>query len=290
MTRVFKVDISAPSIIKDGGTSSQYLMADGSVSTGTSGPLTQTALSSGFSIAGGTTSKTLQINNTITLAGTDSTTMTFPAISGTVATLNTTNTFTTNQIITPGTSVTALTINGAASSIGLIVKANATTPGNLQEWQNSAGTALAKVDSSGNLTASSIIKSGGTSSQYLMADGSVNTNLTSEVTPLDDISNYFDGTTNRFVPRYQGQQVTISNPFRLLLSINGIIQTVRNAEYVWQSMIAQNGVRVDNDGYIVFPEAVPAGSQFDARLMAGSTTTSITTAYPFRAMDIILGG
>ena len=34
MTRAFKVNISAPSIIKDGGTSSQYLMADGSVKTG----------------------------------------------------------------------------------------------------------------------------------------------------------------------------------------------------------------------------------------------------------------
>jgi len=111
-----------------------------------------------------------------------------------------------------------------------------------------------------------------------------------EITPLDDMSNYFDGITNRFIPRYQGQQVTISNPFRLLLSINGIIQRVSNAEYVWQSMIAQNGVRVDNDGYIVFPEAVPAGSQFDARLMAGPTITSTTTTYPFKALDIVLGG
>jgi len=143
----------------------------------------------------------------------------------------------------------------------------------------------------GNLTANSFIKTGGTSSQYLMADGSTITGVPlPEITPIDDISNYFDGTTNRFVPRYQGQQVTISNPFRLLLSINGIIQRVSNAEYVWQSMIAQNGVRVDNDGYIVFPEAVPAGSQFDARLMAGSTTTSTTTTYPFKALDIILGG
>jgi hypothetical protein len=33
MTREFKVPVKAPSIIKDGGTSSQYLMADGSVVT-----------------------------------------------------------------------------------------------------------------------------------------------------------------------------------------------------------------------------------------------------------------
>ena len=35
MTREFKVPVQAPSIIKAGGTSSQYLMADGSVSTDT---------------------------------------------------------------------------------------------------------------------------------------------------------------------------------------------------------------------------------------------------------------
>lgn len=34
MTRSFKVNISAPSIIKDGGTSSQFLMADGSIRSG----------------------------------------------------------------------------------------------------------------------------------------------------------------------------------------------------------------------------------------------------------------
>ena len=36
MTKAFKVNIKAPAIIKDGGTSTQYLMADGSVSTGVS--------------------------------------------------------------------------------------------------------------------------------------------------------------------------------------------------------------------------------------------------------------
>jgi len=48
------------------------------------------------------------------------------------------NTFTTGQII-----------NGAASGKGLVIKANATTPGNIQEWQNSAGTVLIYIDSSG---------------------------------------------------------------------------------------------------------------------------------------------
>ena len=37
--------------------------------------LTQTALATGFSIAGGTTSKTLTVSNTLTLAGTDGSTL-----------------------------------------------------------------------------------------------------------------------------------------------------------------------------------------------------------------------
>lgn len=46
--------------------------------------LTLTPLSTGFSIAGGTTSKTLSVINTMTLAGTDSSTYTFPSASATI--------------------------------------------------------------------------------------------------------------------------------------------------------------------------------------------------------------
>jgi hypothetical protein len=42
-----------------------------------------------------------------------------------------------------------LLVEGAASAIGLIVKGNATTPGNLQQWQNSSGTVLMSVNASG---------------------------------------------------------------------------------------------------------------------------------------------
>ncbi len=42
-------------------------------------------------------------------------------------------------------------VNALASGKGIVVKANATTPGNLQEWQDSSGTAISAVDSSGNV-------------------------------------------------------------------------------------------------------------------------------------------
>jgi hypothetical protein len=46
-------------------------------------------------------------------------------------------------------------INAAASAIGLIVKANATTPGNIQEWQSSTGTILARIASDGTILSNS---------------------------------------------------------------------------------------------------------------------------------------
>jgi hypothetical protein len=70
------------------------------------------------------------------------------AITG-VPYLATANTFTTSP----------QQINAASSAVGLIVRANATTPGNLQEWQNSAGYAGTAIDSSGSFYAPGIYSS-----------------------------------------------------------------------------------------------------------------------------------
>ena len=66
------------------------------------------------SIASG---KTLTGSNTLTLAGTDATTMTFPATSGTVATLNTAQTFTALQTINGSGEQLALGSAGANSGV-----------------------------------------------------------------------------------------------------------------------------------------------------------------------------
>jgi trimeric autotransporter adhesin len=71
--------------------------------------ITPTALATGFSLAGGTTSKTLTVSNSITLAGTDGTTITLPASSGTLP-LN-------NQTMYIGT--TAVAINRASAALVL---------------------------------------------------------------------------------------------------------------------------------------------------------------------------
>ncbi|MFZ2626887.1 MAG: FISUMP domain-containing protein [Candidatus Moraniibacteriota bacterium] len=58
-----------------GATSQFQVNASGNVTGGTYNGLTLTAATTGFTIAGGTTSKTLTVSNTLTLAGTDSSTL-----------------------------------------------------------------------------------------------------------------------------------------------------------------------------------------------------------------------
>ncbi len=88
-------------------------IADGDLPSALTGKsynaLTLAALAVGFSLAGGTSSKTLTVSNTLTLAGTDGTTITLPSSSRTVA-LN-------NQAFYLGT--TAVAINRASASLSL---------------------------------------------------------------------------------------------------------------------------------------------------------------------------
>jgi hypothetical protein len=77
--------------------------------------LTLTSNTSGFSIAGGTTSKTLTVNNSMSISGTDATTMTFPSTSATIARTDGAQTFTGVQTMT-SPSLTTPTIGGVATT------------------------------------------------------------------------------------------------------------------------------------------------------------------------------
>jgi hypothetical protein len=54
----------------------------------------------------------------------------------------------------------------SAATTGAIIRGFTSQSANLQEWQNSAGTALASVDASGNISAASILTDGGYKSSY----------------------------------------------------------------------------------------------------------------------------
>jgi hypothetical protein len=111
---------------------------------------------------------------------------------------------------------------------------------------------------------------------------------TREVIPLDNISSDFDSKKIRFIPKYDNEVVQFTNPYELILMINGIIQKVDHPDVVWQSGIPREGFFLDWEGYIQFSEAPPAGSTFDARLFpVGNKDNSLY--YPFSAVDIFLG-
>jgi hypothetical protein len=157
-------------------------------------------------------------------------------------------------------------IGATSSNARVTVKPQSTTT-NTQEWQNTSGETVLSVNNTGNFSGSGF-----------------------DILPLDDISPYFNGIENRFTPTYQGTQITPLNGFRLFITINGIIQSVDTPDYVWQSMLPKYGFFVDSDGFIAFYDQVPQGSTFDARLVPGSSTTTVTRTYPFKAADILLGG
>jgi hypothetical protein len=116
------------------------------------------------------------------------------------------------------------------------------------------------------------------------------TNERLEIVPLDDVSTDFNGSNTRFIPKVGGAKITILNPLRLLVNINGIIQMLGNQDNHWLSPIVPDGFYIDSEGYMQFGEPVPTGSTFDARLMSGKTSNTLEKSrYPFRATDILLG-
>lgn len=111
-----------------------------------------------------------------------------------------------------------------------------------------------------------------------------------DIIPLDNLNSQFDGSKSRFQPKFNNEAVSITNPLRLLISINGIIQILGNPDNHWLSPIPFDGFYVDSDGYLNFGEPVPKGSVFDGRVMNGPAINSVDRfKYPFRPIDILLG-
>lgn len=114
-------------------------------------------------------------------------------------------------------------------------------------------------------------------------------NTQNTIVVLDDIGPYFNSIDYRFLPTQDGTTVTITNQLRLILTIDGIIQEVNAPDYTWLSEIPRWGFRIDYEGYIQFTEAPPAGAVFEARLVPGSETDTVTNQHPFNAVDILIG-
>lgn len=120
-----------------------------------------------------------------------------------------------------------------------------------------------ELEVSGDIKATSFIKSGGTASQYLMADGSV-TSTTVEHKILDDISGSFNGSTTSFTLSSSSTNFInseITSAARLMISVGGVVQqpdpTQTSGFYI------SGGTNISTDPIVInFVEAPKAGQDF----------------------------
>lgn len=176
-------DLGAADVTIDlGNTNGSYvtnLTTDGTITattgftgnvSGSSGSCTgNSATVTGLSVVSG---KTLTVNNILTIAGTDSTTMTFPSTSATIARTDAANTFTGVQTMTApvfDTSIQTPIIKPAADSTTAVqvMRANGTTPLIICDTTNNRvgiNTPTAKIDGSFVVSSAPVYSDGMTSS------------------------------------------------------------------------------------------------------------------------------
>jgi hypothetical protein len=118
------------------------------------------------------------------------------------------------------------------------------------------------------------------------------TGLYYDIIELDDFSGAFDGRKVSFKPTYNYKEFVLDNPLKLVLSVNGVLQSafIKNREYVWQTgFLGFRGYTVDEYGQIKFSESPPPGSTVNARVFPGPQKNKTSRIYPFKAVDIALG-
>ena len=193
--KTFSSSLTASSLIKTGGTSSQFLKADGSVDSSSYITLTSLSFTAGSGAYNSTTGIiTIPTNNNQITNGagyiTSSALSTYVPYTGATANLNLGIYTINSNSITITQASPSITFNSniwsANSYIQNNVTINALGTGNYLVIGNPtgkgfsfvvAGTSVVSIEPNGALTSVSFIKSGGTSSQFLKADGSIDSSI-----------------------------------------------------------------------------------------------------------------
>jgi hypothetical protein len=152
-----------------------------------------------------------------------------------------------------GGTMLSITSNNVANA-GIKIKSIASQTANMVEILNSTGTTVvSKIDTTGNITGASFVKTSGTSTQFLKADGSVDssTYLTSAVTSIA-------GTTNQIAVSGATGSVTLSLP--TAVTVDTINVTTLNVSGTQNIFDVTNLSVTDSLIYL-------ADSQFDADVL-----------------------
>ena len=187
------------------------------------------------------------------------------------ALINTANTFTTSP----------QQINGAASAKGLIIKANATTPGNLQEWQDSSGGLLARVQADGTIYSASNINTN--NFNVAVSTGNILVGGSSSIR-FNGTSNIHFGTTT---PTAGVAQVQITNATTTAvgLIVKGAASQTGDLQQ-WQNSAGTVLGSVSSAGSITAPSFIVTGSTVPANGIylpaSGQLGVAIASSLVFR--------
>lgn len=191
--------------------------------------LTQTSNATGFSLAGGTTSKTLKIDNTLEFAGTDSTIMTFPSTNASIARTDAGQSFTGNQTFNDNISADNV-IEGYATTATAAGTTVLTVTSMKQQYftGSSTQTVTLPVTSTlvlgheyrivNNSTGAVTVQSSGSNSVLVMAGGT-SARFTCILTTGTTAASWaytYDGTAEA-----SGKKLTVSNSLTLSASSDG---------------------------------------------------------------------
>ena len=261
--------ITATSLVKSGGTSSQFLKADGSVDSSTY--LTTTG--SGINLTGIVTSIVAGTNITVSNS-TGRVTIDASGGGGSsdLVGLSTLGFFSDNQNITSSTTLPANTLLYTVHKNINVATGSTITIG------SGSTVIMDRLNNLDNVVAISF-----------KGDGSQLTGIpVGDLYELDQISPA--GRENTYTPTFNYDTVTVTDPFKLLISVNGVIQSayVHNTEYVFNNSLlaSRTGYTIDYDNKIKFTEALPEGSEVMIKTISG-TTKSTTRKYPFNALDVL---
>jgi hypothetical protein len=167
---------------------------------------------------------------------------------------------------------------GVATDVGAIIRGAASQSANLQEWQNSAGTVIAKVDSAGTLSTQNI--NGLNSTVMHMNPGGTNA-ISLFTTPnfqFFNVSGSFGGGT-KVIGIANATTVPSSNP------TGGGVLFVNSGALQYRGTSGANTTIVNADGTITAPDATVATASTGVGYMGLPQNTITTGAYTIVAGD-----